>query len=504
AKSKVVTCFECGAQGHYQKNCPKVNNQNHGNKARVFDPRGKTYVLGGGDANLGSNTATGTFLLNDHHAYMLFDSGADRSFISNAFSTLLEITPSALDVSYAVELAEGRTSETSTVLRCYTLGLLGNPFNIDLMPIDLGSFDVIIDIDWLVKNHAVMIKENKDKSKEKQLKDVLTVWDFPEVFPKDLPGLPPIRQVEFQINLVLGVAPVTEARKEENYRAKDLGGMIKKLEPRADRMLCLKNRSWIPCFDKMYQDLKKLYWWPNMKVEIATYVGLPPIWEIKFRIELVPRAILVAKYPYRLAPSEMEELSDLRSGYHQLRVHEDDILKTAFRTRYGHFEFTVMPFGQTNAPAVFTNLMNRVCRPYLDKFVIVFIDDILIYSNTREEHEVHLSDYDCEVHYHHGKANVVVDALGRKERIKPNRIRSLNMTLQLSIKSKILAAQEEASDESARLQRGLDEMIERRSDGALYYLDRIWVSLKGDVRTLIMDEAYKLKYSVHPGAKKMY
>ncbi|GKD15049.1 hypothetical protein Tco_1199456, partial [Tanacetum coccineum] len=114
------------------------------------------------------------------------------------------------------------------------------------------------------------------------------------------------------------------------------------------------------------------------------------------------------------------------------------------------------------------------------------------------------SDHDCEIRYHPGKANVVADALSRKERIKPKRIRSMNMTLQSSIKSKILAAQEEASDESAGLQRGLDEMIERRSDGALYYLDRIWVPLKGDVRTMIMDEAHKSKYSVHPGADKMY
>ncbi|GJX45942.1 putative reverse transcriptase domain-containing protein [Tanacetum coccineum] len=138
---------KCGAPEHFQKDCPKVKNQNRGNKTRVPDARGNAYVLGGGDANPGSNTVTGTFLLNDHHAYMLFDLGADRSFVSNTFSALLDITPSALDVSYAVELADGRTSETNTVPRGCTLGLLGHLFNINLMPIELGSFDVIIGMD---------------------------------------------------------------------------------------------------------------------------------------------------------------------------------------------------------------------------------------------------------------------------------------------------------------------------------------------------------------------
>nr|GEX45021.1 hypothetical protein [Tanacetum cinerariifolium] len=107
---KVNTCFECGAPGHYRKDYPKIKNQNRGNKARIPEARGKAYVLGGGDANPGSNTITGAFLLNDHHAYMLFDSGADRSFVSNNFSALLDIIPFALDISYAVELADGRTS----------------------------------------------------------------------------------------------------------------------------------------------------------------------------------------------------------------------------------------------------------------------------------------------------------------------------------------------------------------------------------------------------------
>ncbi|GKC03442.1 putative reverse transcriptase domain-containing protein, partial [Tanacetum coccineum] len=171
------------------------------------------------------------FLLNNHYAFILFDLGADRSFVSTTFSTLLDITPDTLDVSYAVELADGRIFETNTVLRGCTLGLLGHPFNIDLMPIELGCFDAIIGMDWLANHHAVIVcdenviwipygevlivqvmkKETKDKSEEKRLEDVPTVRDFPKVFPEDLPRLSPTRHVEFQIDLVPGAAPVARA-----------------------------------------------------------------------------------------------------------------------------------------------------------------------------------------------------------------------------------------------------------------------------------------------------
>nr|GEV60541.1 putative reverse transcriptase domain-containing protein [Tanacetum cinerariifolium] len=374
---RVKTCFECGAPGHYRKDYPKIKNQNRGNKVRIPEARGKAYVLGGGNANPGSNTVTGTFLLNDHHDYMLFDSGVDRSFVSNTFSTLLDFTPSTLDVSYVVKLANRRTLETKTVLRGCTLGLLGHPFNIDLMPIDLGSFDVIIGIDWLAKNHAVTMKENKYKSKDKRLEEVPTIRDFPEVFPEDLPGLPLIRQVEFQIDLVPVAAPVVRA----SYRLapskmQELSTQLQELldkgfirpssSPWGASVLFVKKKdgSLRICID--YRKLNKL----TMKNRYP----LPRIDDLFDQLQ----------------GSSVYSKIDLRSGYHQLRVRDEYILKTTFRTRYGHYEFQVMPFGLTNAPAVFMDLMNQECRPYLDKFVIVLIDDILIYSKTKEEHDAHL------------------------------------------------------------------------------------------------------------------
>nr|GEU55495.1 putative reverse transcriptase domain-containing protein [Tanacetum cinerariifolium] len=442
------TCFNCNRSGHFVKDCRVVpRNVILVNARNPTIARGACYECGSTDhfkaACLRLNQAPrlGGNLPNQALA---IDGGQGRRNYGNQVG----IEPSDLRFGYEIKIASGQLVEIDKVIKGCNLEIEGHMFDINLIPFGSGSFDVIIGMDWLSNHKAEIICH------EKKQEELVVVSDFPEVFPDDLSGLPPIREIEF-------------------------------------------------------------------------------------RIELIPGAIPVAKSPHRLAPSEMEELlgqlkelqeNDFRSGYHQLRVHEGDILKTTFRTRDGHFEFIVMPFDLTNTPTIFMDLMNRVCRLYLDKFVVVFIDDILIYSKTQEEHVVHLGlvlellkeEKLCaklskcefwlrEVQFLRHVIN------GDGIHVDPSKIKAVKnweapgtlfsfilRTGRSSIKDRILAAQEEASNESARLQKGLYEMIEHMSDGALYYLNRIWVPLKGDVRTLIINEAHKSKYSVHPGADKMY
>ncbi|GJW70110.1 putative reverse transcriptase domain-containing protein [Tanacetum coccineum] len=258
--------FECGAQGHFKKDCPKLkNNNNRGNQLEM--PRlGKVFAW----AMQGQIRTTCRhgfrFSKQTNMHLFVFDTVLIGSFVSTAFSSRIVITPTALDHDYNVELADGRIVGLNTIIRGCTLNLLNHPFNIDLMPVELGSFDVIIGMDWLAKYHAVIVcaekivripfgdeilivrgdgssnkhgdplniiscakaqeyltkgchvflanitaTKDEDKSKEKRLEDVPVVQEFPEVFPEDLPGIPPTRQVEFRIDLVPGATPVARA-----------------------------------------------------------------------------------------------------------------------------------------------------------------------------------------------------------------------------------------------------------------------------------------------------
>ncbi|GKA07529.1 putative reverse transcriptase domain-containing protein [Tanacetum coccineum] len=367
ANDNVINELVDMAELGFQDKCPKGRNQqNEGARARAY------VVVENPQQN--PNVVTGTFLLNDHYACILFDSGAEKSFVSSAFTPFIDIAPTALNTSYEVELADGKVVSTNTVLRSCTLVLLNHVFKIDLLPTRLGSFDVIVGMDWLSYHRAVIDcyekivriplpngeilevqgeRPEKDpgslaciKADEKKLDDIRVVRDFPEVFPDDLSGLPPVREIEFRIDLIPGASPVVKSP----YRLApsemlELSNQLKELQekgfirpshsPWGAPVLFVKKKDGAMrmCID--YRELNKL--------TIKNRYPLPRIDDL---FDQLQGACCFSKI-------------DLRSGYHQLRVREEDIPKTAFRTRYGHFEFTVMPFGLTNAPAIFMDLMNR-------------------------------------------------------------------------------------------------------------------------------------------------
>ncbi|KAI3723666.1 hypothetical protein L2E82_35421 [Cichorium intybus] len=768
-KEGAKTCYECGSTDHLRATCPKLtrgpgtggqNPTRHNNQGNAGgQARGVAFLIGAEEARQHLKVITGTFLLNNHYALVIFDAGADRSFVSLDFRPLINLPSRVMKSVVTIELADGREIRAKDIVPGCTLNLADKLFSIDLIPIEIGSFDIIVGMDWLAKNRAdigcyekvvriplpnsetLIIKGEKPgrslnivsstkirkylkedciafmahivekESEVKQIQDIPVVRDYPEVFPKELPGLPPHRQVEFRIDLILGVAPVAKTPyRLAPFEMQELSGQLQELldkgfirpssSPWGAPVLFVKNKdgSFRMCID--YRELNKL--------TIKNRYPLP-------RIDDLFDQLQGASYFSKI---------DLRSGYHQLRVHEGDIHKTAFTTRYGHYEFLVMPFGLTNAPTVFMDLMNRVCRRYLDKFLIVFIDDILIYSRSKEDHEQHLrlmldllkeqklyakfskcefwirevhflghvvgkegihvdpakieaikkweaprtpteirqfiglagyyrrfienfskiaqpltaltqkdrkflweekqeeafqtlknklcnapilalpegsenfvvlcdashqglgcvlmqkdkviayasrqlkpheknytthdlelgaivfalkiwrhylygtkctiytdhkslqhildqkmlnmrqrrwveffSDYDCEIRYHPGKANVLTDALSRKERVKPSRVRALGMVVHTSLKSQILSAQEKALTKE-NLQgeslHGLEARFEIKPDGVRYFKNRIWIQKVDELRKLILDESHRSRYSIHPGADKMY
>ncbi|GKD97436.1 putative reverse transcriptase domain-containing protein, partial [Tanacetum coccineum] len=235
--------FDERCEGHIKRDCPKLKNGNPGNQCGNDNAPAKVYVVGNAGINPDSNIVTGTFLLNYRYASILFDTGADRSFVSTAFSSLIDITPTTLDHYYNVELADGKIIGINTIIWGCTLNLLNYPFNINLMPVELGSFDVIVGMDWLAKYHAVIDCAEKIVRipwgnetlivHEKRLEDIPIVQDFPEVFPKELPGLSPTRQVEFQIDMMPGVAPV--ARTPYRLAPSEMKELSEKLQELFDK-----------------------------------------------------------------------------------------------------------------------------------------------------------------------------------------------------------------------------------------------------------------------------
>nr|GEU95482.1 putative reverse transcriptase domain-containing protein [Tanacetum cinerariifolium] len=387
-----IKCHKCGKVGHKSMYCKEKS-------VATGEVHGRAYGIK--DAELqGPNVVTGTFLLNNRHASVLFDSGSDRSFVDTRFSYMLDIDPVKIDASYEVELSDGRVVSTTTILKGCTLNLVNHLFEIGLMLIELGTFDVIIGMDWLVKHDDVIVCGEKDvripyrnktltvesdkvmsqlkviscikgreyiergchlflahvtkkKLKEKRLDDVPVIRNFSEGSPV---ARAPYRLASFEM-------------RELSVQLQELleKGFIRlSLSPWGAPVLFVKKKdeSFRMCID--YRELNKL--------TVKNCYPLPRNDDLF----------------YQLQGSSVYSKIDLRSGYHQLRIKEEYILITSFRTRYGHFEFQVMLFGLTNVPAVFMDFMNQVCKPYLDKFLTVFINYILVYSKDEEKHEKHL------------------------------------------------------------------------------------------------------------------
>ncbi|GKE52802.1 putative reverse transcriptase domain-containing protein, partial [Tanacetum coccineum] len=301
-----VICYACGEKGHYTNQCRKTN----------INAQGRAYMLRDRNAHQDPNVVTGMFLLNQHLARVLFDSGADKSFISTSLASMLNIPPITIDTFYDIEMADGNLVSTNTVIQGCTLTLLNQSFKINLMPIKLGSFGVIVGMDWLSKYHARIICDEKVIHIPIDGETLIIRAD------RNLPGLPPVRQVEFQINLIPRAAPV--ARAPYRLAPSELQELSNQLQELADRgfirpstspwgapvlFVKKKDESFRMCID--YRELNKL--------------------TIKNRYPL-PRIDDLFK---QLQGSSVYSKINLRSGYHQLRVRDEDIPKTAFRTRYG-------------------------------------------------------------------------------------------------------------------------------------------------------------------------
>ncbi|GKE02321.1 putative reverse transcriptase domain-containing protein [Tanacetum coccineum] len=400
-----------------RRDCPKLKNRGNGSGNGTAQER--AYALGGRDAIPDSNVITGTFLLNNRYAKILFDTCADRSFVSSNFSASINITPTTLENHYDVKLADGKIIGVNTIIRGCTLNFMNHPFNIDLMPVPLGSFDVIVGMDWLTKYHGVIIcdekigcdvflahitmKEAKDKSEEKRLEDVPIFRDFLEVFPEDLPGIPPARQVEFQIDLVPGVAPVAQAPyrlalsemkelAEQLQELSDKGFIRPSSSPWGAPVLFVKKKygSFCICID--YRELNKL-----------TVKNRYPLPRIDDLFDQLQGSGVYSKIDLRSGAVLMKNEKGIAYASRQLKIR-----KKNYTTH--DLELKVVVFAL------------KMWRHYLYGTI----------------------DYNCDIRYHPGKVNIVADALSRKEWSKPLRVQALVMTIGLNLPKQILEAQTEA------------------------------------------------------------
>nr|GEW12673.1 putative reverse transcriptase domain-containing protein [Tanacetum cinerariifolium] len=452
AGPRVVTCFGCGGQGHYKSDYPKLKNHNRGNKTAGREARGRAYALGGGDGNPDSNVVT--------------------------------------DVSCTVKLVNGRIVRSDIIIRGCTLNLLDHPFNIDLMPVELCSFDVIIGMDWLSKYHAVIVfpgtahvtrplyrlAPSEMQELSAQLQE-LTDKGF--IRPSSSPWGPLIlfvKKKDGSFRMCIDYRELNKLTVKNRYplpRIDDLFDQLQGEGIHVDRAKIVSTNDWAS---------------PKTPTEIFQFLGLSVKFEWGEKAEAT----------YQLLKKKLcsVPIFALPEGSEDFVVHKNNYTTHDLELGVGVFAL-------------------KMWRHYLYETKCVVLTDHKSLQHILDQKELNmrqrrwlelLSDYDCEIRYHPGKENVVANALSRKERIKPLRSRALMMTIKLNLLFFLNAHTQARKEENYVTKElfGMIKKLEPHANGTLCLKNRRWIPCCGDLRDLIMHESHKSKYSIHHGSDKMY
>ncbi|GJY79106.1 putative reverse transcriptase domain-containing protein [Tanacetum coccineum] len=516
-------CHKCNRVGHLDHDYRSRANANTANNQRG---------TGTGHAwtNPDSNVVTGTFLLNNRYASILFDTGADRSFVSTAFSPQIDITPTALDHYYDVKLADRRIIGLNTILRGCTLNILNHPFNIDLMPVELGSFDAII------ARAPYRLAPSEMKELSEQLKELS---DKGIIRPSSSPWgalVLLIKKKDGSFRMCIDYQELNKLTMKNGYplpRINDLFDQLQGSSNKKEHEEHLKAVLELLKKEKLYAKFSKCEFWIP-KVEFLSHV-------IDSQgIHMDPAKIESIKdWESPKTPTKIRQLLGFAGYYRRFIEGFSKIAKSMTKlTQKG----VKLDWGDKQE-AAFQLLKQKLCSapilalPEGHEAFVVYCDashkglgDVLmqrekVISYALRQLKIHEKNYtthDLElgsIRYHPGKANVVADALSRKERSKPLRVRALVMTIGLDLPKQILNAQTEARkpeniknkdvrgmllENSKGTEKFRTEKLEPRADGTLCFKGRSWLPCYGDLRTVIMHESHKSKYSIHPVSNKMY